>query len=377
MRRGLAGVVVILLSIPALSVAAGDTADYRDDFGGVSYSGSDGSIDWSSEPWSEDGTDDGEPGKGMIHVGQENCSNNQCLHMESGLFEVLRIRRAADLSDLETAQLSFDMYIEPPEVPLEESIQVQVRGNGQSWRSLGMYPFANYPGEHHKSYDVTAFAGSDFELRFRVAGLNTGGPLDGWVVLDRVTIEGTIATSSTTTSSSTSTTSSTSSTSTSSTTSTVPGKSSTSTSSSTTSTLAPTTSSTVRSTTTSRPTTTSTPRSTSEDVTTTTTIPQTTSTTGPEASTTTLGASFASELPPPPSGLRDPGVGLISDYESGMMGEMDMEQVEVLGADLNADFSLAVEVFEAARVWIAGLTLLVAAAIVSGMEKRLPRRRSD
>ena len=47
----------------------------------------------------------------------------------------------------------------------------------------------------------------------------------------------------------------------------------------------------------------------------------------------------------------------------------DMAEVEVLGAELTADFSLAVEAFEGAKVWIAVLTLLIGAAIVSGMAR--------
>jgi len=55
---------------------------------------------------------------------------------------------------------------------------------------------------------------------------------------------------------------------------------------------------------------------------------------------------------------------------------MEMAEVEVLGADLSADFSLAVEAFEAAKVWIATLALVIGAAVVSGMDWRRTRARS-
>jgi hypothetical protein len=77
--------------------------------------------------------------------------------------------------------------------------------------------------------------------------------------------------------------------------------------------------------------------------------------------------------PPGPSsgsGLRDAGIGLLADYQTGMMVDLDLQNVEVLGADLVVDFSLAVEIFEAARVWIAILVLMVTAAVVSGMDRR-------
>jgi hypothetical protein len=52
------------------------------------------------------------------------------------------------------------------------------------------------------------------------------------------------------------------------------------------------------------------------------------------------------------------------------MGSLSTDPVEVLGIELDVDFSLAVEVFEAARLWIAILVLLITAALVSGMERR-------
>ena len=59
------------------------------------------------------------------------------------------------------------------------------------------------------------------------------------------------------------------------------------------------------------------------------------------------------------------------------MGDMEMAEVEVLGAELSADFSLAVEAFEAAKVWIASLALVIGAAVVSGMDWRRTRRLSN
>ena len=71
-----------------------------------------------------------------------------------------------------------------------------------------------------------------------------------------------------------------------------------------------------------------------------------------------------------------PAVGLMAGYTTGMIGDMAMEEVEVLGASLEADFSLAVEAFEAARVWVAALALLIAAAVVSGMDRRRTVRQT-
>jgi len=51
-----------------------------------------------------------------------------------------------------------------------------------------------------------------------------------------------------------------------------------------------------------------------------------------------------------------------------------MGEIEVLGVSLEADFSMAVEAFEATRLWIAALALVIAAALVSGMDIRRSRR---
>lgn len=53
-----------------------------------------------------------------------------------------------------------------------------------------------------------------------------------------------------------------------------------------------------------------------------------------------------------------------------------MESVEVLGAELDADFSLAVEYFEAGKLWIALLALVIGAAFVGGLDRRRFRRES-
>lgn len=63
----------------------------------------------------------------------------------------------------------------------------------------------------------------------------------------------------------------------------------------------------------------------------------------------------------------------MADFEAGMMGDMAMGEIEVLGAEITADFSMAVEAFESAKVWIAVLALFITAAMVSGMDWRRTR----
>ena len=74
--------------------------------------------------------------------------------------------------------------------------------------------------------------------------------------------------------------------------------------------------------------------------------------------------------PRPPDGLRVTWVGVVADHPSGLMGELGDGGTEVLAAELGADFSLAVEVFERARIWISILVLVVVAAVIHGVDRR-------
>ncbi|HEY6635323.1 MAG TPA: hypothetical protein VI141_06885 [Acidimicrobiia bacterium] len=359
MRQARVVLVTLLLMATALTASATESGQYRDDFGDGNYSGNDGSLEFSG-PWAEFG-DTGGPGGGNVHVGPEYCSNNDCLHIEGGegLLDLglvatsYGVQRAADLSMFTSAELCFDIQIIPQEGITTAELWVQVY-DGSRWVTIKEYALAQSIN-HHKTLDVTSYLSEAFQVRFKVPNAVESGLLgldlfyNGYATIDRVEIYGeTQAATTTTTASTTSTTSTTIA----STVTTKPGAATTTTTSTTD---------------TSRPddpaaTTTTTVRAGSGEETTTTT------TAGEDTSTTVIAIVGGPPTPPSNSGLRDPGTGLLADYSEGMMG--DMAEVEVLGAELTADYSLAVEAFEGAKVWIAVLTLLIGAAIVSGMDTR-------
>jgi hypothetical protein len=65
------------------------------------------------------------------------------------------------------------------------------------------------------------------------------------------------------------------------------------------------------------------------------------------------------------------GNGLMFDVQSGASGNIEaLDNVEVLSAGVTANFSLAVEAFKSTKVWMAALSLMIAAALVSGMDHR-------
>jgi len=391
MRRLFGCLLVATLLIPALAAAAG-TENVRDDFGSVTYSGNDGSIDWAG-PWSEGGESDG-PANGQVQIVAGQCSNNKCLRMRGGLLGTVEIRRTADLADFVEAELDFDLHVDPAVLSTSE-LKLEVRGDGSSWTVLTTYRLGTEDGQHHDSFDLSDYVGGDLELRFRLTGL-LGGDL---VYIDRVMIEGPVASASTNTTTSTTATSSSSPSTTSTTTSTYTSTTSPATSSSTAgsgpSATPPTTAPSPNGSPEAPPTTASNGSPASRDDTTTTTIVGETTTSetgsggvsGPWTPTTGGTGSpsngpehdITGDAPSPPtdSGIREATVGLIANFEAGLMGDMEMAEVEVLGAELSADFSLAVEAFEAAKVWIATLALVIGAAVVSGMDWRRTRRLSN
>jgi len=359
MRRCLGGVLVIALLVPAIVASAG-SENYRDDFGEISYSGSDGSLPWVDPfgviiDWVEIGESDG-PSNGQITVDDDgNCSNKNCLHVRGVVLTTPQIGRKADLSSFNSASLGFEMKSTVPPLLSLGTLTLQARGNGSGWENLATYNINSANDYGEEVFDVTTYAGSDFELRFRLS-TNPLSVLGGPTVhIDSVEIEGSV------TPSTTSTTSTISLPTTSLPTISVPTI------------TVPTISVTTTSTTSAPDTSTTQPR-----VTTTTPRPSTTETEDPSSSagegatTTTTNPTASADLPIPPGGggLRDPGVGLLADYRPGMMGDLDLDGVEVLGAEISADFTIAVEVFEATKLWIAVLALLITTVLVSGLDRR-------
>jgi len=363
MRRALGAVVAVALCIPAMTAGAATSEEnVRDDFGSVTYAGNDGSLDWSGS-WAEGG-DDGDPANGKIQITSGGCSNNTCLRMGAsaagGALEPMDIKRRANLSEFSNATLSFDLVLDPIGTSTDRTFYIEVRGKGSGWKVLDSYSLLTQSGSFSKSYNVSNYAGSDFELRFRLSGLLGGDN----VYVDRVDVRGAVPV--TTTTSTTSTTSTTATTSTTSTTqpetsepspSRPPATTPTTTGSPTTSSTAPFDTRTTRP---DLPFDDSTPTTVGRD----------------ESPGDGAGGAGQSLGPPPGSGLRVSALGVMADFRTGSMGDMATEQIEVLGANLEADFSLAVETFGRAKIWMAILSLLVAAAAVSGMDWRRSRSTS-
>jgi hypothetical protein len=327
--------VSALMMVATAAQGAGGPQSYKDRFDSVSYSGSNGSIYWESG-WKEVGESTG-PFEGAVHVGIDPyCADYKCLHIlgQGETYSLIGAMRHADLSEFDEAELSFDvrrLFDEELEDIADAKLLVQVSTDGSKWKiisTLGLMKTDSSP--IHKTKGINKWISEGFAFRFVVTGT-----LGAEVFIDNVEIKGTVASEPTTTT----------------------------TEATTTTTEATTTTTTGATTTTTTPTTT--------EATTTTTTRQTTITTEPTATTTTeIGVVAPTETPPSGSGIRETASGVQADYSSGLFGSMEMGQLEVLEMELSADYKMAVEVIESSWVWMVGLLVVIAGAIVTGIDRR-------
>lgn len=344
MRRGLAAVVVFSLmtvATAAFGVTVGES--YLDAFSSVTYSGSDGSIHWE-KPWKEIGEDDG-PASGSVLVEVSSiCPKHRCLQITGageGL-EELGASRAADLSAYERAEFRYQINTLLVSGGGEEGdgrLYVQVSEDMSSWETLERIDlYESSPSLGMRAFDVSESISEGFGIRFFVSGEFIGAAF-----IDNVEIAVQRESATTTTVPETTTT-------------TKPNQTTTTTS---------------KETTTTRPVETTT----TMPIDTTTTVADSTTTTVADSTTTTTARALVPSVDEPPrgSGLRNPDKGLQFDHEEGLMGEMDMEKPAVLGIAIDADYSMAVELIESSWIWLVALLLVIATAIVTGIDRRRGR----
>lgn len=349
MRRSLAGVTVIAMMLIPIQVLAevSASASYKDTFSSGGYTGSDGTLAWES-PWREIGEGDG-PGNGFVQVDVgDSC---RCLYIEGAgeNLALIGVVRPADLSMFESVELSYDVrryFNEDFKDEADAQLLVQVSTDGASWKTLKTLNLDKSDGSSFQNkHDVTGWIAESFAVRYVVTGI-----LGGAVFVDDVELEGETTTTTTTT------------------TTTEPKPS-------TTIEPKPTTTTTEH-----KPTTKTehkpapTERRPAPATTSTTLPPDTTTTT---ASTNTdkgdsAGGAIPTDGPPPGSGIREADTGMQADYESDLFGKVEMEKPSVMGVELSADYLIAVEVIEASWMWMLGLGLVIAWAIVSNVERKRP-----
>lgn len=323
------GVGVILVGL--IPGARGDVSGaYLDSFRAVSYSGSDGNLDWRG-PWLEVGESDG-PDAGAVRVDSHpGCVTGNCLVVVGDLLQVGGASRFADTSVFGDAHLSY--HVESALLAgggliggvSGSSLLVEVStDSGASWVPIDLLLLADLDGSGTKrTVPLGGYLAEGFGLRFSVQDL-----LEGRVMIDDVMVSGPLRPPPTTTTSSTTTT--------------------------------PTTTTIDRHTTT-----------TTQAGSTTTTPRTTTSVPDPRdgsTTTTSAGASGPGTTDPADptldsrtNGLRMGGGGIMADYGSGL---------RVLPIDLAADYRSSAETIASRSIGLAGLTLVVTGASILGVDRR-------
>lgn len=181
-------------SISCETPPADSLCTYEDQFGTVSYSNSDGSQSWSSEPWIETGDANGPNGISVcctsgykIYVAQSGnygysaCPNgNNCLYFD--LFASSdndNVTRSMDLSGGSNVTVSYDYNGDFFDT--NDEVQFQIRSSGGSWTTLRTY--SDNTSSSENNINIDAHISSDTEVRFIAIDASYGDfAIDNFIV---------------------------------------------------------------------------------------------------------------------------------------------------------------------------------------------------
>lgn len=374
---------MILMVAPA-AFGGETTKNAKDLFTNVGYGGNDGNRNWTGD-WKEEGENNG-PGAGLVRsVSNSSCpEGSNCLLIKGGgLLSSVAAKRFVDTSDLVDTEFSYKirrydnslLSLDPPR------LYIEVTDDGVNWDEVASYDLDTDDESYiYQSHGVEGLASTTFGVRFRVSDILP--TTDVGVYIDFIEVRGVIPASTTTTTSTSSTTSTLPTTTTSLpitttlptiTTTSLPGLLTTSTSTTTTSAATGgTTSTTIPG---GGSATTSTSGSSSSDGGTgSSTDGSTTSTTEGSIATTGQEGTGATVTPGAGDGLREAAFGIQAAFDGGRFGEVGGPSLEVMGISIEPNYSMAVEVIESSWVYLLVLILLIATAIVSGLDRRRLKR---
>lgn len=133
----------------------------RDEFNTVSYSGNDGTQNWTND-WQESGESDG-PSRGLLRV----VANRMRIgHTDEEAHQpTRRLTREANLSGATSATLTYDYQAVNHDD--DGSVRVQVSGNGGlNWNTLATYRYN--AGSGSASFDITPYISSNTQISFKL-----------------------------------------------------------------------------------------------------------------------------------------------------------------------------------------------------------------
>jgi len=136
------------------------TETVADHFDEISYAGSNGSMNWSSD-WTEMGESDG-PFNGFIQV-----SPDGCLALGDFRFKApptCHLTRSLDIHSATQATLSYTYSV--PQTSKLGYVSVQISSDGVHWTTLAAYTPES--GSGSEQFDITGFISANMKIRFEV-----------------------------------------------------------------------------------------------------------------------------------------------------------------------------------------------------------------
>jgi uncharacterized repeat protein (TIGR01451 family) len=156
----------------------------RDEATNVAYDGSNGTLDWSSQPWNEIG-DDGSASSGDVRVTTDLGDNSFRIRRSGNGLE-----RSADLTGYDSVQLSFD-YRRQSFDNQDDYVAVEISSDGgNSWDELDRFEGPRTDsGYLQANYDIIDYAATDTVLRFISSGLGGFRAGTDYFYIDDIQIE--------------------------------------------------------------------------------------------------------------------------------------------------------------------------------------------
>jgi serine protease AprX len=162
---------------PMVSTAAPGMDSVRDEFTAKAYSGNNGTVTWSTD-WKESGESTSHKAGLIQAVGSTVCSGNSgnCLRIDPNTPTGISVYREANLTGFVSVWLSFYRNNQlNVNGGISEQVQLQVSANGgSSWTTLRTYSSTSYTGTATDSFDISAYASSNTQIRFLINQQQSG-----------------------------------------------------------------------------------------------------------------------------------------------------------------------------------------------------------
>jgi serine protease AprX len=174
---------------PMISAAAPGMENVRDEFVTQSYGGNNGASTWSAN-WLETGETTNATAGLIQVVSNPACAGGSgyCLRLDPYTPTGTYLYRQANLSGFVSVWLSlFRNNLLNATSGTSEQVQLQVSGNGgTSWTTLQTYSSTSNTGAATDSFDISAYASSNTQIRFLINQYQTGVR---YIYFDNVEIE--------------------------------------------------------------------------------------------------------------------------------------------------------------------------------------------